>query len=169
MEEADEAVGYDMSGLDGMPMKKFEPQTKQASAADAMERERHMSEAGFAAEFESLEAGIGAGMASILQKPFTHTPTQPLQGANAGHKRGLSASEIANVQAKDAQKEAEARGDIVAIADIPVDISDFAAGNESDARSIMTTDTGLVKDETQTSYYFPPGMYDAGWPNERRY
>ena len=160
MEEADEAVGYDLSGLDGMPMKKFEPHMKQGSAADALERERHMSEAGLAAEFESLEAGIGAGMTSILQKPFTHIPTQPLQGTNASHKRGLSASEIVNVQAKDAQKEAEKTGGIVAIADIPVDISDFAAGNESDARSIMTADTGLAKDGAQTSYYFPPGKYN---------
>ena len=160
LEEADEAVGYDLSGLDGTPMKRFQPQKKKASATDAMERERHMSEAGLAAEFESLEAGIGAGMTSILQKPFTHTPAQPLQGAITGHKRGLSASQIVDAQAKDAQKEAEATGGIVAIADIPVDISDFAAGNDFDARSIMTTDTGLTKDEPQTSYFFPPGQYD---------
>ncbi|KAF1842120.1 uncharacterized protein K460DRAFT_380058 [Cucurbitaria berberidis CBS 394.84] len=163
VEEADEAVGYDLSGLDGTPMKKFEPPKQKASATDAMERERHMSEAGLAAEFESFEAGIGAGMTSILQKPFTHTPTQPLQGTNAGHRRGLSASEIVNAQAKDAQKEAEKTGDIVAIADIPVDISDFAAGNDFDARSIMTTDTGLAKDEAQTSYFFPPDPEQPAW------
>lgn len=171
VQEVDEGVGYDLTGLDGLPMKRFEPQQKQMSAADARERERHMSEAGFAAEFERLESQLGAGMNSVIEKPFIHTPAQPMLGTGGGHKRGLSASELADAQAKDAQQEAEKTGGIVAVPDIPVDISDFAGGADIDTRSIMTSDTGLAKDEAQTSYFFPPDPdmpawrpFTMGWP-----
>ncbi len=157
--EVDEPVGYDLSGFDGMPMKTFAPQKKQMSAADARERERHMSEAGLAAEFERLESQLGAGMNSVIEKPFTHIPSQPQLGVGKGHSRGLSAADLANANAQDAQKVAEKTGGIVAVADIPVDISDFAGGADFDTRSIMTTETGLAKDEAQTSYFFPPGKH----------
>lgn len=155
VQEEDEAIGLDLSGLDGLPLRNFEPGKKIASAADARERERHMSEAGLAAEYERLEAQLGSGMSSVIEKPFTHSPGIPRQGTVSNHKRGLSGSDLVTVQA---QEEAEKSGGIVAVADVPVDISDFHAGTDFDARSVMTADTGLAKDEAQTSYFFPTGM-----------
>lgn len=156
VEEEDEVVGYDLSGFDGLPMKKFEPQKRMASATNTREQERDLNEAGYAAEFERLEAQLGSGMSSVVEKPFTHNPTASLQ-ASPSHKRGLSGSVVVSAQALEAQKEAEKTERIVAVADIPVDISDFHAGSDFDTRSIMTTDTGLAKNEAETSYFFPEG------------
>lgn len=159
MEEEDEAVGYDLSGLEGLPMKKFEPQKKMTSVVETREQERDMNEAGYAAEFDRLEAQLGAGMNTIYEKPFIYngTPVAQLQVKSPGHKRGPSGSEIITAQAQEAQKEAEKTERIVAVADIPVDISDFTAGSDFDTRSIMTADTGLAKNEAETSYFFPQG------------
>jgi len=159
VEEEDEAVGYDLSGLEGLPMKKFEPQVKMTSVVETREEERDMNEAGYAAEFERLESQLGAGMSTIYEKPFTYhgTPVAQLQVKSPGHKRGPSGSEIIIAQAQEAQKEAEKTERIVAVADIPVDISDFTAGSDFDTRSIMTADTGLAKNEAETSYFFPQG------------
>jgi hypothetical protein len=157
VEEEDEAVGFDLSGFDGLPMKKFEPQKRMSGTSNAKEQERKMSEASFAAEFERLESKLGAGMSSVVEKPFTHNPTTPLLVRNTNHTRGLSGSELVSVQALEAQKEAETTEQIIAVADIPVDISDFHAGSDFDTRSIMTADTGLAKNEAETSYFFPEG------------
>jgi hypothetical protein len=159
VEEEDEPVGYDLSGFEGLPMKKFEPQKKLASAAETREQQRDLNEAGYAAEFERLEAQLGSGLKSVVEKPFTHTtvPSAQLQVRSPSHRRGLSGSDIVSAQALEAQEEAEKSETIVAIADIPVDISDFAAGSDFDTRSIMTADTGLVKNEAGTSYFFPQG------------
>lgn len=152
-------MGYDLSGFEGLPMKKFEPQKKLPSTADTREQVRDMNEAGYAAEFERLEAQLGAGMSSVIEKPFTHTPTTQLQVRSPSHRRGLSGSEIVSAQSLEAQKEAEKSERIVAVAEIPVDISDFTAGSDFDTRSIMTTDTGLGKNGAETSYFFPQGGY----------
>jgi hypothetical protein len=96
-------------------------------------------------------------MSSVVEKPFTHNPTASLQARSPSHKRGLSGSVVVSAQALEAQKEAEKTERIVAVADIPVDISDFHAGSDFDSRSIMTTDTGLAKNEAETSYFFPEG------------
>jgi hypothetical protein len=157
LEDEDEVVGYDLSGFEGLPMKKFTPQKKLASASAGREQEQDLNEAGYAAEFERLEAQLGSGMSSIVEKPFTHNPSASLQPNRTGHKRGLSGSEVVSVQALEAQKEAEKTERIVAVADIPVDISDFHAGSDFDTRSIMTADTGLAKNEAETSYFFPEG------------
>ena len=153
----DEPVGFDISALDGMPMKKFEPQKRTLHAADAMERERDLNEAGYAAEFERLEAQLGAGMSSIVEKPFTHESVQPEHGSGVRYQRILSKSEIVNAQKMDAQKEAEKTSKIVAVAEIPVDISETFAGGDFEARSMMANRTDGNKNEAQTSYYFPPG------------
>lgn len=150
-------MGFDLSGLDGMPMKKYEPQKRMFHAADAVERERDLDEAGYAAEFERLEAQLGAGMTSIVEKPFTHQSVLPGQDSGVGHQRGLSNSEILEAQKKDAQKEAEKTSKIVAVAEVPVDISETFAGGDFEARRMMTTRTGADKIDAQKSYYFPPG------------
>jgi len=155
VEEVDEPVGYDLSGFDGgMPMRKLDPPKSMSSTADAIEAERDINEAGFAAEYERLEAQLGAGMASVMEVPFTHQAAQPQQESSRGHKRGLSNSRIIEVAA---QKEAEKTGGIVAVAEITVDISDLASpGTEFDSRSALNAGQPDAN-ESQTSYYFPPG------------
>lgn len=155
VEEEEETVGYDISGLEGLPLKTFESQIRQSDSTHILNRERDLNEASHAAEFDGLEAQLGAGMMSILQKPFTYTP-EPVQQSNIKHNRYKSVEVATSFQAKDAQVEAEKTGGIVAV---PFDISDSAAGSEFDRRSSMATaSTSLAKDETQTSYYFPDGV-----------
>ncbi|PSN67274.1 hypothetical protein BS50DRAFT_588258 [Corynespora cassiicola Philippines] len=163
VDEAEEAVGYDLSGLAGMPMNKFEP-NKMTSAADAMEQERHLSEAGFAAEYERLESQLGAGMSSIMEVPFTHKDAPARQEASRGigHRRGLSSLDVPDNAANDAQKEAEKTGGIVAVSEIPVDISESFVGADLETRSVLTTG-GADKDGSQTSYYFPPDPDMPAW------
>jgi hypothetical protein len=167
VEEVEEPVGYDLSGYDGLPMKNFDPK-KPLSMADARQQEQDLNEAGYAAEFERLEAQLGAGMSSVIEVPFTHQPTEALQKPT--HKRGLSNVEAVDAAAsKTGQIEAEKTGGIVAVSDIPLDISEAFTG-DFETRSIMTTGHG--NDEgTKTSYYFPedPDMpswrpFSMGWP-----
>ncbi|KAJ4350216.1 uncharacterized protein N0V89_008837 [Didymosphaeria variabile] len=170
VEEVDEPLGYDLSGFDGgMPMKQFEQPKKMASAADAMEAERDLNEAGYAAEYERLEAQLGAGMSSITEVPFTHTAALPEADTTRGHRRGLSDANIVDVVAKDAQEEAEKTGGIVAVSEIPVDISDMAGhGNDFDSRASLVFERG---NNNEMSYFFPPDPdmpswrpFSMGWP-----
>lgn len=148
--EGDEVVGYDLTSLGGLPMKRIEAQSVQTEAAF---RARELNEASHAADFETLEAQLGAGMTSVLQKPFTHTPSGPTTGYFPGHRRILSAADVADDQAKKAQVEAEKTGQVIAVAaDVPVDISDF----EGVARDFESM-SSLVRKEAQTSYFFPEG------------
>ena len=135
-------------------MKKLEAHSKTADGTDATERDRDMNEATHAAEFV-----LGAGMTSILHKPFIHVHPGPTPGEFSGHRRILSSSEIADEQAKKAQKEAEKTDQIVAVAaETPFDISDFAGvARDFDSMSTLIAEAGLVKDEAQTSYFFPKG------------
>jgi hypothetical protein len=160
--EEDEAVGYDLSGFDGLPLKKFEHYKRMASTTEVRE-ERDLNEAGYAAEFERLEAQLGSGMSSVVERPFTHTPVVSVQARSPSHKQRRTGSELVSAQAAEAQKEAEKTERIVAVADIPVDISDFHAGSDFDSRSIMTTDTGLAKNEAETSYFFPEDPEQPSW------
>ncbi|KAF2445009.1 hypothetical protein P171DRAFT_443923 [Karstenula rhodostoma CBS 690.94] len=170
VEEVDEPLGYDLSGFDGgVPMKQFGQPKKIPIAADAMEAERDLNEAGYAAEFERLEAQLGAGMASVTEVPFTHTATPSGDDTARGHRRGLSDANIIDVVAKDAQEEAEKTGGIVAIAEIPVDISDMAGhGNDFDSRASLVFERG---NNNEMSYFFPPDPdmpswrpFSMGWP-----
>lgn len=160
MDEEDEVIGYDLSGLDGLPMKRLEPQVRSLDATDANRREHDLNEASHAAEFERLEAQLGAGMMSVLQKPFTHTP-EPVQRSATRHGRQKLAEEAANSQAKDAQSEAEKTGGIVAV---PFDISESIAGSDFDRRtSLASSSIALAKGETETSYYFPDDPKMPSW------
>jgi hypothetical protein len=160
VEEGDEALGYDLSSYGGVPMKRLEAQSRTADSKDGNERDRDLNEASHAAEFE-----LGAGMNSILHKPFVYIPPGPTPGEFPGHRRILSSSEIADAQAKKAQKEAEKTGQVVAVAaDTPFDISDFAGvARDFDSMSTLIAEAGLVKDEAQTSYFFPPGGHGSTW------
>ncbi|OAG08231.1 uncharacterized protein CC84DRAFT_563311 [Paraphaeosphaeria sporulosa] len=169
VEEVDEPLGYDLSGLDGgVPMQQFGQPKKMLSAADAMEAERDLHEAGYAAEFERLEAQLGAGMATVTEVPFTHA-TPSGDDTARGHRRGLSDANIIDVVAKDAQEEAEKTGGIVAVAEIPVDISDMAGhGTDFDSRASLVFERG---NNNESSYFFPsdPNMpswrpFSMGWP-----
>ncbi|EDU51280.1 conserved hypothetical protein [Pyrenophora tritici-repentis Pt-1C-BFP] len=157
VEEDDEAVGYDLSLLSGLDLKGFEAQSVTEDRDKSRERIRDMNEASHAAEFENFESQLGAGMTSILHKPFTHTPSGPVPGFFPGHRRILSASDVANAEAKKAQVEAEKTGQVVAVAtEIPVDISDFTAVTR-DFDSMSSLSAGLVKKDAETSYFFPKG------------
>jgi hypothetical protein len=156
VEEDDEQVGYDLSGLAGVHMKNFELRKKPPTAPEALEQNRDLNEAGYAAEFERLEAQLGAGMTSIIEKPFIYSPAQQELGSHTKQDRTSPIANDATSQAESAQKEAEKTGDIVAVAEIPVDISD-PFGGDFEARSMIFSKSGLNKNEAETSYFFPPG------------
>lgn len=183
VEEVDEHLTYDLTGLDGTPLNKF-VHNKMPSDADSMQQERDLNEAGYAAEFERLEAQLGAGMNSIVEVPFTHQPAHSDPPPGHLHKRGLETAD-ATVSVV-AQKEAEKTGGIVAVAgkliicsmnyepsnvhvEIPLDISD-TFGPDFETRSVLNN--GQPNDEgANTSYYFPedPDMpawrpFSMGWP-----
>jgi hypothetical protein len=96
VDESDEPIGYDLSGYDGLPLDRFEASRK-VSTAESMRREQALNEAGHAAEYERLEAQLGAGMSSVLELPFTHQPSG--SGTRAGHRRGLIATDAAEAAA----------------------------------------------------------------------
>ncbi|KAF2111726.1 hypothetical protein BDV96DRAFT_649703 [Lophiotrema nucula] len=168
VEEVDEPVGYDLSGFDGMPMKKFEPNKK--SAAEANEVERNMNEAGYAAEYERLEAQLGSGMNAFHEVPFAIKPQPETPTRGHSHKRGLSNLEMTEVAVRETGlKETEKTGEMVAVADVPFDISEGFGASDFDSRSMLTTNHN--DDGAKTSYYFPedPDMpswrpFSMGWP-----
>jgi hypothetical protein len=170
--EVDEHVGYDLSGLDGgLPLRNFDERIKPTSMADALEQQRDLNEAGYAAEYERLEAQLGAGMNSIMEVPFTHQTAQPDPITERGHhRRDPSNAHVGDSAMQDALKEAEKTGGIVAVADVPVDISDFAGGStDFETRSVLTTGRG--DNEAQVSYVFPTDRdmpswrpFSMGWP-----
>ncbi|RMZ71662.1 DUF3433 domain [Pyrenophora seminiperda CCB06] len=163
IEEDDQAVEYDLSSLSGLHLKGFEAQSGTVDRDRSRERVRDMNEASHAAEFESLESQLGAGMTSILHKPFTHTPSGPVPGSFPGHRRILSASDVANAEAKKAQVEAEKTGQVVAVAtEIPVDISEFTAG-PGDFDSMSSLSSSLTKKDAETSYFFPEDPQMPAW------
>ncbi|KAI4608805.1 hypothetical protein J4E80_009010 [Alternaria sp. BMP 0032] len=120
-----------------------------------------MDEASHAAEFERLEAQLGAGMTSVLHVPFEHTPAGPVPGFFPGHRRILTRADVVDEQAKKAQDEAENTGKVVAVAaDIPVDISEFTGvARDFDSMRTLTAEAGLISSGAQTSYFFPEGKF----------
>ncbi|XPS96428.1 hypothetical protein M3J09_005696 [Ascochyta lentis] len=171
VEEDDEPIDYFRGDVCAVQMNQIDSSKKTSSTVDTMEQQRNLSEAGYAAEYERLETQLGAGMSSIMEKPFAHTPAPIGPGSYSRQPRGLPNTEISVSQAQDAQKEAEKTGGIVAVAEIPVDISESFGGGDFETRSMMTSSTRLDKDEMQKSYFFPkdPDMpswrpLTMGWP-----
>ncbi|KAB2102910.1 hypothetical protein AG0111_0g8877 [Alternaria gaisen] len=165
VEEADEAVGYDLTSLGGLPMKAFEAQSREQGTRTAREGDHNIDEAGHAAEYERLEAQLGAGMTSVLHNPFTHTPAGPVPGDFPGHRRILSKADVADEQAKKAQDKATKTGQVVAVAtDVPVDISEFArVARDFDSMNSLTAEAGLIRSDAQTSYFFPEDPQMPTW------
>jgi hypothetical protein len=157
VEEGDESTEHLQSDANAVQMNEFNSQKKVRSTVDAMEEQRDVSEAGYAAEYERLEAQLGAGMSSITEKPFTHNPAPIGPGSYSRQPRGLPNTESTVSQAQNAQEEAEKLGGIVAVAEIPVDISESFGGGDFETRSMMTGSTRPDKDEAQKSYFFPKG------------
>lgn len=155
VEEADEPIGYDLSGYDTHPMKKLEPKRTTSTA------QRDLTEAGHAAEFDRLEAAqLGAGMSSIMEVPFTHQQDVPDHGEGAGLRRGPSTTATVAAASQAAQKEAEKSERIVAVADIPLDISDSFGGADFETHGL----NGAGRDDgSKTSYYFPPDPDMPAW------
>jgi hypothetical protein len=142
-------------------MKSFEPKQVHSTATSMQEARDLSDEAGYAAEYERLEARLFGGMNSIVEVPFTHQPDRIAPEASRGPI--LSSAEVA-------QREAEKRGDIVKVPEIAIDISESFGGADIDARSVLTA--GHANDEgSKASYYFPddPDMpawrpFFMGWP-----
>ena len=158
VEEGDEAVLYDLSALDGSPIR-MKAMPKKTSSADAMEAEQRLLQAGYAAEYERLEQQLGAGMSSVMEQPFVHK-AKP----DASH----PPTRRETISRRQAQVAAEDSGEILAISETPVDISGFT-GVDIDARRVLSTYAS--QDQSKMSYYFPedPDMpawrpMSMGWP-----
>ncbi|KZM27011.1 uncharacterized protein EKO05_0004979 [Ascochyta rabiei] len=163
VKEDDESIGHLQGGAYAVQMDRIDSSKKMSSTVDAVEHQRDLSEAGYAAEYERLERQLGAGMSSITEKPFTYTPAPLGPGSYSRQPRGLPNTKISAFQAQDAQKEAEKTGGIVAVAEIPVDISESFSGGDFEARSMMISSTRLDKDEAQKSYFFPKDPDMPSW------
>jgi hypothetical protein len=142
---------------------------KSLNTAGIVEEERSLNEAGYAAEYERLESQLGAGMSSITERPFTHKAVPIAPGTYVRQPNSESTGSDANLQAHNAQEVAEKTGDIVAVAEIPVDISDSFGGGGFEMRSMVADSTGSGKNETQKSYFFPKGplLYAKHWARGR--
>jgi hypothetical protein len=128
-------------------------QIKSSSKASGTVRiiQEGLSEAGYAAEYERLESELGAGMNSITERPFTYTAMPVAPGTYARRPNSEP------LQAHNAQEVAEKTGDIVAVSDIPVDISDSFGGGHFETQNMVAGSIPAATNESQKSYYFPEG------------
>ncbi|KAF2500085.1 hypothetical protein BU16DRAFT_235723 [Lophium mytilinum] len=165
VDEEDEALGFDISALSGSPIAMRSMETggkKMKSTADSIDAEQELLQAGFAAEYDRLEAQprsanaiLGLGMGSVVEAPFVHHP-----GPVHQHRRGPSNVDSSR---EDAQKAAEKTGEILAVAEVPLmDISNLG-GAEYETRSVMNAGTGEGDAPQKTSYYFPPDPDMPSW------
>ncbi|KAF1932866.1 uncharacterized protein M421DRAFT_53848 [Didymella exigua CBS 183.55] len=173
LEEGNEPFETFRKNSSAIQMSQISYSKKVDGTASASEQHYDFSEAGYAAEYERLESqvGLGAGMKSIFEKPFTHVPAPTGPGSYARQSRGEPNADITVSQARNAQEEAEKTGGIVAVAEIPVDISDSFGGTDFETRSMLTSSSHHGKSEAQKSYFFPkdPDMpswrpLTMGWP-----
>lgn len=173
LDEGDESLDPLQGSFDAIQMRQIDPSRSPRSTRDFTEQQQDLSEAGYVAEYERLEsqAGLGAGMKSIFERPFTHIPAPVGPGSYARQPRGEPVADITIIQARNAQEEAEKTGGIVAVAEIPVDISDSFGGADFETRSMLTSSAHHDKGEAQKSYFFPkdPDMpswrpLTMGWP-----
>lgn len=153
-------------------MERMDSSRDQRGTASATEQHDDLGEAGYIAEYESLEnqVGLGAGMKSIFETPFTHVPAPLGPGSYMRQPHGESVAHTTVTQSRTAQEQAEKTGDIVAVAEIPVDISDSFGGADFETRSMLSTSAHQDKGEAK-SYFFPvdPDMpswrpLTMGWP-----
>ncbi|KAF2633744.1 hypothetical protein BU25DRAFT_327586 [Macroventuria anomochaeta] len=152
-------------------MSLIDPPKKMRNTVDVAEQQRDLNEAGYAAEYERLESLLGAGMSSITERPFTYNSAPIGPGSYSRQPRGEPNADITVLQARNAQEEAEKTGDIVAVAEVPVDISESFGGGDFETRSMLASSTRQDKSEVQKSYFFPkdPDMpswrpLTMGWP-----
>jgi hypothetical protein len=173
LEERNESLDALHGDPGAIPMRQIDSSSRLHSTASTTEQQHDLSEAGYAAEYERLESqvGLGAGMKSVFESPFTHVPSPVGPGSYARQPRGQPAAGAYAFQARNAQEEAEKTGDIVAVAEVPVDISDSFGGSDFETRSMLTSSADHDKSEAQKSYFFPkdPDMptwrpLTMGWP-----
>lgn len=157
LHEGDEPIDRSRGDSEAMQMSRIQSSDKMLSATGVMEQQRDFSEAGYAAEYERLERQLGAGMSSIAERPFTHSPAPIAPGTYQRQPHGELIESSSTIQARSAQEEAEKTGDIVAVAEITVDISE-SFGSDFETRSMVAHSTRSSKDETQKSYFFPRGL-----------
>lgn len=157
VEEDDESIDPLQAGTHAVQMSQMDQQQKMRGTASVAEQQRDLNEAGYAAEYERLERQLGAGMSSITERPFTFTPASIGPGSYSRQPRGLPNTATSASQAQDAQEEAEKTGGIVAVAEVPVDISDSFGGGDFEARSMINASSRPGNDGAQKSYFFPKG------------
>ncbi|KAJ8112041.1 hypothetical protein OPT61_g5501 [Boeremia exigua] len=167
LEEGDESGDYFSGASNAMKMGQIGASKKTLQTVTAVEQQYDFSEAGYAAEYERLESQLGAGMNSITERPFTYNPISVGPGLGPGsyarQPHGESGPINTVVQAQKAQEEAEKTGDIVAVAEIPVDISDSFGGGDFETRSMIASSTRPSGDEAQKSYFFPKDPDMPSW------
>lgn len=163
LQEGNESIAHLQGGADTIQMGRIGATVTTAGTNDNMDQHHNLSEAGYAAEYERLETQLGAGMSSVTERPFTYNPGPSAPGSYARQPRSEPNVGASTIQALNAQEEAEKTGDIVAIAGIPVDISDSFGGGDFEARSIIG-DSISSNNEMQRSYFFPKGQFESVMP-----
>ncbi|KAF2197181.1 hypothetical protein GQ43DRAFT_381580 [Delitschia confertaspora ATCC 74209] len=138
---------------------------------EAIDAQRRMSEAGFAAEYERLEDKLGSGMSSIVEIPFLYRPgaeTRDIEQLEQlrGNPRGLST--VDGPSRLEAQVQAEKSGEILAISEVPTDLSHLSGSTTDfetvDTRaSMFTTENADSGESKTTSYYFPEDPDMPSW------
>lgn len=173
LKEGDESLDTLQGNPSAIQMEQMDSFMDQRGTASATEQHDGLSEAGYVAEYERLESqmGLGAGMKSIFERPFTHVPAPLGPGSYVRQPHGEPVANITATQARTAQEQAEKTGDIVAVAEVPVDISDSFGGADFETRSMLSTSAHQDKGEAKKSYFFPvdPDMpswrpLTMGWP-----
>ena len=154
-EDDNEHIGFDVSGFDGpFPLRDLPPVASKSTAGPT-QRSGNDVEAGYAAEYERLEEqsksesqyGLGSGMRSVVHAPFL----------GPKHKRDPS---VPAADQNDAQKEADKKGEIVAVTEFPTMDLSLAEGTEWEANDGLRHGQ---EGNAYTSYYLPEDKNKASW------
>jgi hypothetical protein len=137
----------------------IDSQTGMRKPVDALRSQHDLTAAGYAAESGRQETPLGAGMVSITEKSIANDPAPIGPGSYSRQpRRSPTMKNIVDLTQK-AQEEAEKTGGIVAVAEIPVDISESFSGGDFETRSMMASGTGPGGEEAHKSYFFPEGSF----------
>ncbi|KAF3002015.1 hypothetical protein E8E13_008412 [Curvularia kusanoi] len=146
-----------LRGAVTIQMNQIKSSSKASGTVRIIQEGQNLSEAGYAAEYERLESELGAGMNSITERPFTYTAMPVAPGTYARRPNSEP------LQAHNAQEVAEKTGDIVAVSDIPVDISDSFGGGHFETQNMVAGSIPAATNESQKSYYFPEDPDMPSW------
>lgn len=153
-EERDaDSIGFDISAFEGpIPLRKM----SEGEEFGKSEQETRGAYTSLGAECQKSEIGhrlgaMGSGMHRVRDA------SEPVRQATI--KRGKTS---ASAQRKEAQKAADKSGEILAVETPAVDLSNFD-GADYERRSIIDRVATGPKDQSETSYYFPPDPDMPSW------